>query len=80
MVSHLFFETNLEKNILTPDNKLFSAKERKKKIKKTPAKLYSLSSQAVRKNVGLLGTTILNNYEQQLCPIKSYNRLLEILN
>jgi len=50
-VSHLFFETNLAKNILTPDYKLFSAKEeRKKKKKKTSAKLYSLSSQPVRKN------------------------------
>jgi len=27
---HLFFETNLEKNILNPDNKLFSAKKTKK--------------------------------------------------
>jgi len=53
-VSHLFFETNLEKNILTPDNKLFSAtKKRKTKNttkKKSSAKLYSLSSQPVRKN------------------------------
>jgi len=33
-LSHLFFEKNLEKNILTPENKLFSAKEKKKKKKK----------------------------------------------
>jgi len=31
-MSHLFFETNLEKNILTPDKKLFSAKKEKEKI------------------------------------------------
>jgi len=43
----LFLEKNLEKNILTPDNKLFSAKEEEKK--KTSAKLYSLPSQPVRK-------------------------------
>jgi len=43
-VSHLFIEANLEKNILTPDNKPFSAKQnRKKRKKKTSAKLYSLS-------------------------------------
>jgi len=30
----LFCETNLEKNILTPDNKLFSAKEERKKTRK----------------------------------------------
>jgi len=30
--SHLFFETNLGKNILTPNNKLFSAKEERKQI------------------------------------------------
>jgi len=40
----LFFETNLENNILTPDNKLFSAKEKRRKsknknINKTSAKL-----------------------------------------
>jgi len=46
----LFFETNLEKNILTPYNKLFWPKEErknpkknKKQNKKTSAKLYSLS-------------------------------------
>jgi len=35
-VSNLFFEMNLEKNILTPDNKLFSSKQerRKKNLKK----------------------------------------------
>jgi len=26
-VSHLFFETNVERNILTPDNKLFCKKQ-----------------------------------------------------
>jgi len=30
-VCPFFFETNLEKNILTPDNKLFSAKQEEKK-------------------------------------------------
>jgi len=49
----LFFETNLEKNILTPDNKLFPQKK-KKNFKKTSAKLYSLSSQPVRKNEGVV--------------------------
>jgi len=46
-MSHLFFEANLEKNILTPDNKTFFRKTRKKKEEKkgekTSAKLYSLS-------------------------------------
>jgi len=32
-LSHLFFEANLEKNILTPDNKLFSAKQKTKNKK-----------------------------------------------
>jgi len=42
----LFFETNLEKKILTPYNKLFWPKKKRKKEKKkkkTSAKLYSLS-------------------------------------
>jgi len=43
-VSHLFFETNLEKIFLTPDNKLFSQKKKEEKeSQKTFAKLYSLS-------------------------------------
>jgi len=33
-VVHLFFETNLGKNILTRNNKLFSAKKEEKKEKK----------------------------------------------
>jgi len=40
-VSHWFFATNLEKNISTPENQLFSANQKKKK--KTSAKLCSLS-------------------------------------
>jgi len=43
----LIFETNLEKNILTPDSKLFpqkkKEKKKEKKRKKPSAKLYSLS-------------------------------------
>jgi len=38
-VCPFFFETNLEKNILTPDNKLFLTKEyRKNRIKKRKKK------------------------------------------
>jgi len=51
-LSHLFFEKNLEKNILTPNYKLFPQKYKKQKKQKkqtTTAKLYSLSSQPVRK-------------------------------
>jgi len=33
MVSNRFFEANLEKNILTPDNKSFSAKKKERKKK-----------------------------------------------
>jgi len=50
-VSHLFFETNLEKNILTPDNKLFSAKNKEKKKRKKILQSYTpcLDSQSVKK-------------------------------
>jgi len=49
-VSHLFFETNLEKNILTPDYKLFFAKIKKKKKKKKLLQSYTscLHSQSVK--------------------------------
>jgi len=36
---HLFLEANLEKNILTPDNKLFSPKQERKKERKKPSVL-----------------------------------------
>jgi len=48
----LFFETNLEKNIWTPYNKLFWPKEERKKNKKTKKLLQSytpcLNSQSVK--------------------------------
>jgi len=37
-VANLFFEINREKNILTPDNKLFSAKKEEKKHQKKKRK------------------------------------------
>jgi len=45
-VSHLFFETNLEKIISTPKNQLFPAKQEKKKEKKT-ATTTNLVSKAI---------------------------------
>jgi len=58
-VSYLFFETNLEKNSLTPDNKRFSAKKRKKKNKKllqsyTPC----LESQSVKSEINTVNRTL----------------------
>jgi len=44
-VSHLFFKTNLEKNILTPITNFFPQKKEKKR-KKTFAKLYELKTLA----------------------------------
>jgi len=52
-MSHLFFETNLGKNILTPNNKLFPQKKKKKK-KLLQSYTPCLHSQSVKNQIELL--------------------------